>query len=257
MITSAKYVNYIVETLNVLRQEIISKSAMGLTDDNKHLESFIAFICNKTYGWNLENLNEEKANFPGVDVGDRRAGLAMQITATKTSEKVNDTISKVSDDRHGVYAIYNKLKFFILSSKQNSYSVNSSDKIDFDWKSDILDFDDVYKSSMYLPLTDQRELAEYIHQQIPYVTKELGIDYYNLVPFKRLEVRMEDSGWKRYESGCEFVIEHNFGYTPTVSVIDEKGSEVMGGIRKNEKTVIVETGPWKDGQFFNGTAILT
>ena len=55
MINSGKYINYIIENLNVIRQEIISKNKLGLTDENIIVENFIGHILNLIYGYNLIN----------------------------------------------------------------------------------------------------------------------------------------------------------------------------------------------------------
>lgn len=67
MITSAKYINFIVEKLNVIRQEIISKNQMGLYDDNVHVENFVCYLLNSCFGYQLVNLNEKKANYKGIE----------------------------------------------------------------------------------------------------------------------------------------------------------------------------------------------
>ena len=85
MITSGKYINYIIETINIIRQEIISKTPLGLTDENIFLETYICEILNRTFDYKLKNLNEEKANFPGVDLGNKQNNIGFQITSTKTS----------------------------------------------------------------------------------------------------------------------------------------------------------------------------
>jgi len=254
MITSAKYVYYIIETLNVLRQEIISKTPLGLTDENIFFENFICELLNQCYGYQLMNLNKDKANFPGIDLGNSKTGLGIQITSTKTSAKVN-AIIKITDNTKRVFDTYKALKIFVITSKQDCYSLTPFDtsKITFNWEKDILDFDDIYKASMYLSIEKQKLLADYVHQQAPFVSEQLGIDYYNPSFLKRVIHIFEKDKWEVTDNGARYVIEHNFGYLPQVSIFDLENRLVITDWAPDEKYVVVEIG----SPSFEGKALLS
>lgn len=122
MIQSGQYLNYIIEHLNIIRYELISKNKLNLTSDNIVLENFLRDLLNLVYNYNLENLNQLKKNFPGVDLGDESKKLGIQITSTPTSKKINSTLS-IFIDNEG-YLHFNSLKVFVLTQKQNSYSIS-------------------------------------------------------------------------------------------------------------------------------------
>jgi hypothetical protein len=190
-------------------------------------------------------LNEKQINYPGIDLGDSKTGIGFQVTATKNSDKINSTLEKCI--RHKCYQTYPCLKFFILTEKQTSYSikVDKGKFIEFDPGKDILDFDDLYKKTMYLSTSKRKELAEYIHEQVPYVLKTIGADYYNLNPFKRLAHNFSASDWLSEGDGImggKIIIEHNFGYIPQVSVM-QGNEEVDVCIEKNEQYVILRANP--------------
>jgi hypothetical protein len=44
----------------------------------------------------LVNLNENRSNAPGLDLGDEANGIAFQVTAERTSAKVNETLAKLT-----------------------------------------------------------------------------------------------------------------------------------------------------------------
>lgn len=50
-------------------------------------------LLNLTYDYELENLNREKMNYPGIDLGDRYNRVAVQITSESDREKIEKTIS--------------------------------------------------------------------------------------------------------------------------------------------------------------------
>jgi hypothetical protein len=241
MITSAKYINYIVETLNVLRQEIISMTQLNLLDGNVHAENFIGDLINMCYGYKLSNLNEDKSNFPGIDLGDKKLGIGVQVTSTKTSTKINDTLIKCC--KHKCYKIYPRLKIFILTEKQGSYSISCEykDKINFDIEKDILDFDSLYIKAMNLGVTKQKEIADYINQQVPIVSEFLGIDFYCPSAYKRLQKKIEESDWVESHEGRYVIsIEHNFGYIPQHSIFDDDGRLIICDVRADEKIFTIE-----------------
>lgn len=87
MLQTGTYFEKIVEMLNAFRTEVHTCSTLGLLNINKHSENFIRTILNLTYGYELENLNKGKSNFPGIDIGDIGEGVAFQITSTKNQKK--------------------------------------------------------------------------------------------------------------------------------------------------------------------------
>src|SRR4051794_28316204 len=100
MITTGKYFEGIVEMLNNFKSEVQTFSALGLSNINKHSENFLERILNVVYNYELENLNKGKSNYPGLDLGDTSEGIAYQITATKKSEKIDDTLTTCLNYKH-------------------------------------------------------------------------------------------------------------------------------------------------------------
>lgn len=58
---------------------------LGIYDDVHYWEEIAKGLLNRCYGFHLANLNEEKKNFPGIDLGDRGRGIGVQVTAEKGS----------------------------------------------------------------------------------------------------------------------------------------------------------------------------
>lgn len=190
----------------------------------------------------------QKWDAPGIDLGDTQAGIWFQVTATKTSEKINSTLETCI--RHKCYQIYPRLKFFILSAKQSSYSINVEldGLIEFKPDQDILDFDYLYIKTMYLGLSAHKKIAEYIHEQIPYVSETIGADYYNLSTFKRLVYHFKADDWSGKNGELSLTIEHNFGYIPQVSLMYPDGTQVMADIKRDEKYLTLGSGCRWDGK---------
>jgi len=141
-------INQFREELAELSQELEISVAMGHFDINKICEDVFCGLFREIYGFNeLRNLNaDEKKNFPGIDLADDSARVAIQVTSEKTLEKIKDSLHKVIE--HNLHSKYDRFIVYILTRKQGSYSQSSinkvsNKKIEFDASTDILDFTDL------------------------------------------------------------------------------------------------------------------
>jgi hypothetical protein len=117
-------------------------SAARLNDVNNTNENLSALLLNKVYGWNLHNLNSEKANFPAIDLGDESIGIGVSVTATDSSTYIKDKIEK--NIKYKVYEKYPKHFIFITTKKKNyTTDFDTEGKYSFDKVSNILDIEDL------------------------------------------------------------------------------------------------------------------
>ena len=121
---------------------------MQLFDINKVSEDLMLGVLRDVYGWaGLRNLNaQEKANFPGIDLADDGARVAIQVTATPTLDKIKSTIATFL--KHNLDQRYGRLLIYVLTRKQASYSEKALDRatkgrLDFSAARDVVDFRDV------------------------------------------------------------------------------------------------------------------
>lgn len=145
----------------------------GLLDENKALEDVMCEVLNRIYGWNLKNLNCEKQNYPGIDLGDLKLGIGVQVTVDKTSNKINNSILKICKNR--VYKKYPHLKIMILGNKQSSYSIQNDERILFDEKEDIIDFSDILKASEQMSSQRRHELVEFLKVELEWDSKHTQV----------------------------------------------------------------------------------
>lgn len=122
MIKKKDIYDKIVHELSVYANDIEAKAENNLLDDNVFSEDFIKGLLNICMGWNLINLNTDKNRFPGIDLGDKERRIGVQVTSTKTSKKISDSLDKIVSNN--VDMNYNEIYFFILGRKQDSYSVD-------------------------------------------------------------------------------------------------------------------------------------
>jgi hypothetical protein len=122
MITSGQYIERINEKIAVLSHEISRSGKLGLLNIHKQCENLIKRVLNTAFDYHLEDLNDGKNNFPGLDIGDKAIGLAFQVSSDKTSAKVNDMLGQVIKREY--YKIFKDIKLFVLGDKQSSYTVS-------------------------------------------------------------------------------------------------------------------------------------
>ena len=102
----------IADRLNVLASQLKTRTRASLNDANHSLEFVMARFFNALLGWNLVDLNAERANFPAADLCDRARRIAMQITNEETSQKITGTADKAREHRLGVD--FDRLIIFFL-----------------------------------------------------------------------------------------------------------------------------------------------
>ncbi len=144
----SELLNQFREELSRLCHEVKTSVAMGHLDINRICEDVFCGVFKELYGFkNLRNLNEEEQqNYPGIDLADDEARVAIQVTSDKSLKKIKDSITTAS--QHDLHEDYDRIIIYILTQKQRSYSQRSIEKacdgnLSFDTSSDILDFTDL------------------------------------------------------------------------------------------------------------------
>lgn len=172
MITRGHFIGQIIDELTGISNQVKTRSVLGLTDINRYLEDFCKDILNIILGYNLQNLNVERSNNPGIDLGDIQASIAFQITSTKTLEKIHKTLEKASPQS----SIYKKLVVLVLQDKQGTYAINEELAKPFGFTvQDIWDFSDVLSRVMSLKMDRLQMLYELIKREVARVSIELEI----------------------------------------------------------------------------------
>lgn len=135
-------------SISQLATQIEASSAMQLYDINKVSENLVLGLMRELFGWRqIRNLNaDEKANFPGIDLADDDARVAIQVTSTTGLEKIKKTIETFLS--HRLDAHYDRLIVYVLTRKQSSYSQAPLDlagdgRVEFSANRDVMDFRDM------------------------------------------------------------------------------------------------------------------
>lgn len=161
-----RYYNYIEEKLNFLAYRIETRGKVNLLDLNIHSETFFAELFNILYDYNLVNLNCIKQNAEGIDLIDTKNKIVIQVSATCTKEKIENSLNK------GIYLFYKDYNFkFISISKEVSNKLRITKfenpyNLIFNSQEDILDSTTLLRYILNLEIDKQKILFEFIKKEL-------------------------------------------------------------------------------------------
>ena len=135
------YLSKIVVNLNSLAFFINKSNVLGLTDGNKLSENFFRDLLNDTFGYNLKNLNNDNPNCAGVDLGDEKEKICIQVTSDNSSEKIQESINKTEND--GRHNNYDRIVIMIIGYKKKYKTTFNTTRFKFNFKKDIWDLSDI------------------------------------------------------------------------------------------------------------------
>nr|WP_269215913.1 SMEK domain-containing protein [Pseudomonas nitroreducens] len=179
------------DELSSLSERIKLRTSLNLNDLPLFAEDFCKELLSTLLQGKFTNLNAERSNNPGLDLGCIKNKIGVQVSATCTTDKINKTLAKITDDHR---KLYDRFIILTLGKKQSSYTINkrSAKKNKFNEKSDIWDLKDIAKMAVDLELHELKDL----HSQVRNQTTRLLVD---------LEIRPEDedfptNNYKNWES---------------------------------------------------------
>ena len=206
-----RYYNYIEERLNFLAYRIEKRGKINLLDLNIHSETFFAELFNILYNYNLVNLNYIKQNTEGIDLIDTKNKIIIQVSATSTKEKIENSLNK------GIYLFYKDYNFkFISISKEVSNKLRATEfenpyNLIFDSQKDILDSTTLLRYILNLEIDKQKILFEFIKKELGEEISTIKVDS-NLATIINI-LAEEDLDFKNTEINTTiFVIEEKINY---------------------------------------------
>lgn len=171
-----RYYNYIEEKLNFLTYRIEKRGKINLLDLNIHSETFFAELFNILYNYNLVNLNSIKQNVEGIDLVDTKNKIIIQVSATCTKEKIENSLNKV------IYLFYQGYNFkFISISKEVNNKLRATEfknpyNLIFNSQEDILDSTKLLGYILSLGIDKQKVLFEFIKKELEEEINTVKVD---------------------------------------------------------------------------------
>ena len=159
------YFNYIEEKLNTLSYRISVRGKINLLDLNIYSETFFAELMNHLFGYDLMNINVIKQNTEGIDLIDKKNKIIVQVSATSTKRKVENSLAKPIFEEYSGF----KFKFIAISGKADSLMkqtyVNPY-KVVFSPTEDIYDIKSLLNIVLNMEISNQRKLFEFLKDEL-------------------------------------------------------------------------------------------
>ncbi len=109
-----EYVKGIITALTEIVLTIKNLNAAHFYDANTVAEDFFCGFLNKLYGYSLHNMNNIQTNYPGIDLGSKKDGIAVQVTADGKRPKIAYTIRTFINNEY--YNDYSRLIVVIIGN---------------------------------------------------------------------------------------------------------------------------------------------
>lgn len=167
------FLGQVVDDLDSIARQVENRAKIGWLDLHRMLEDFFKDALNILLDGDFRNLNEHRSNEPGLDLGCKRLRIGVQVTARATSQKINDTLTKVSDEH---LAAYDRICILVIGDKQGSYTLDADavKRTNFD-ESGIWDVTELCRRATALPLPKIQELHQLVSMEVARVRVELEV----------------------------------------------------------------------------------
>ncbi len=163
----------------------------NLASSNVAAENTLMELLNRIHGWNLVNANSISQNYAGVDLIDEKQQIAVQVTSTRTTEKVRHTLAEVS--ALGIH--FQRVIVLFISNRSVTQTMR-----DCAGTMELWNIPDVYRDAIALDTDRLREIIDLMN-------KELGTIRSTLEDLPHLELpigsRLQSSGFVGREEELE------------------------------------------------------
>jgi hypothetical protein len=172
MLTRGYIIGKIVDDMAGLKFQIETRAKLNLYDLNIVAENFFKDLLNTVYSLSLSNLNRERTNNPGLDLGDKSQKIAFQITSTVDPRKIKQTLTILTSEQ---LKAYKSIKLLIIGKRKQNYNIANEllSKTNFDPTRDIIDLDDLLKEIMVMEF----EALDAIFHQFSRDFRKLKIEF--------------------------------------------------------------------------------
>ncbi|MBQ7921447.1 MAG: SMEK domain-containing protein [Clostridia bacterium] len=165
MSRTQEYQKKIADKLAFLESKLKRYGDLHLYDENIAMEDVVCHLLNLIYGYKLVNLNIQKENYPGIDLGDTTNRIAVQVTSDNSRDKVKETIRKFQENEYA--SQYDRLIIFVLGPRKTFTKGFETGDFPFSAEEDILDFHSLTKVLKGLEMERLKQINRYLDQEFP------------------------------------------------------------------------------------------
>lgn len=174
VLTRGYFIGEIVDSLAILGSQVKMRNSLHLFDLTVTTENFFRDLLNVLMGKSFRNLNAERSNEPGLDLGDETARIAVQVTSSATTTKVNKTLENITEEQR---AKYDTIIVLRMNRRQGSYSIDPdlASKYGFKEGDGIWDLDTLARKAMDLEIDDLQSLYNLVRSNTARLKIELEV----------------------------------------------------------------------------------
>ncbi len=159
--------NFISTKLNELACLILSRGRQNLLDIHGHAENTYQHLLSEVYGWKLDDGNDTiSQNVKAIDLLDNINNLIIQVSATATKRKIQNSLSKCDTKKYANYTF----KFVSISplpvANLKSHTYKVPEGIIFTPSNDIIDNVSILSKVKGMKIDDQKRICTLISKEL-------------------------------------------------------------------------------------------
>jgi len=170
-ITRKTEMDSIIERLSYIKSQVEISTSQNLIDINIYSENFFRDLLNLVLGHHFQNINIDEKNAAAIDLGDKVAKIAVQVTSTNEVSKIEKTVSKFNEKK--LYETYDNLKIVIVGSKKTyrKKKIGDSSKHELDVAKDVWDISALVELIGDKSVKDIQEVRHFLEEQVQFISK--------------------------------------------------------------------------------------
>jgi hypothetical protein len=136
-------------------------------------ENFFRDVLNILLDAGFKNLNANRSNEPGLDLGDENKKIGVQVTSSATTAKVNNTLQKITADQSSKYK---KIIVLGMNKRQRTYSIDETLAKKYNFEADdIWDLDVLARKAFDLQIDKLQDLYNFVRSSSARLKIELEV----------------------------------------------------------------------------------
>ncbi len=165
VLKSTDALTVIADGLGWIEKSCEKRGLLKLFDNHIGAQRFFCQFLNAAFDLELKLMDNDRPNYPAIDLGDKTKRIAYQITTEKKSDKVQDTLDTFV--KHKLNQDYDALKILVIGHRQKTYQVVKVPVgLKFDCDQDILDINGLIKIIDTLDTPHLEKLRAIIEREI-------------------------------------------------------------------------------------------
>jgi len=171
VVTRKAGMDSIIERLSYIKAQVEISTSQNLTDINIYSENFFRDLLNLVLGHHLQNINIDEKNAAAIDLGDKAAKIAIQVTSTNEFSKIQKTVTKFNEKN--LHKTYDELKIVIVGNKKKyqKKKLGDSSKHELDVAKDVWDISALVELIGDKSLQEIQGVRQFLEEQVQFISK--------------------------------------------------------------------------------------